>query len=189
MASARRLLPLLSLALLLITVSASGSTALASAAAAGGGDAPAGEPSAYEMLEGFGFPRGILPEGVTGYTYRASDGAFEVFLGGGDCEFDVDGGYRLTYRRRIYGNVEGGSIRNLGGVSVRMFLFNWGIDRVVMEDAGHLMFYVGPLSQAFPVDNFEESPRCRGRGCGGRSGVATVGTGDGVAAAGGVAAM
>ncbi|CAL4908286.1 unnamed protein product [Urochloa decumbens] len=197
MASPRRLgllLPLLlSLALLLITASASGSTALASAAeaeaeaeAGDGGDAPAGEPSAYEMLEGFGFPRGILPEGVTGYTYRPSDGAFEVFLGGGDCEFDVDGGYRLTYRRRIYGNVEGGSIRNLGGVSVRMFLFNWGIDRVVMEDEAHLMFYVGPLSQAFPADNFEESPRCRGRGCGGGSG---VGDGDGGATAAGVAAM
>ncbi|GJN14450.1 hypothetical protein PR202_gb01279 [Eleusine coracana subsp. coracana] len=95
----------------------------------------AGEPSAYEMLEGFGFPRGILPVGVTGYKYRPSDGAFE-----------------------------GGSIRNLGGVSVRMFLFNWGIDRVIMEDPDHLMFYVGPLSQAFPADGFEESPECRCRG-------------------------
>ncbi|RCV17655.1 hypothetical protein SETIT_3G237200v2 [Setaria italica] len=179
MASRRRLgllLPLLSLALLLLTVLASDPTAPAVAAAG-----ISGQPSAYEMLEGFGFPRGILPEGVTGYTYRASDGAFEVFMGG-DCEFDVDGGYRLTYRRRIYGNVEGGSIRNLGGVSVRMFLLNWGIDRVVMEDAGHLMFYVGPLSQAFPADNFEESPQCRGRRCGG------VAAGD-VGAAGGVAAM
>ena len=137
------------------------------------------QPTAYEMLERYNFTQGILPEGVTGYTYRPSDGAFEVFMGG-DCEFDVDGGYRLTYRRRIYGNVEGGSIRNLGGVSVRMFLLNWGIDRVVMEDAGHLMFYVGPLSQAFPADNFEESPQCRGRRCGG---------GDGDGAALGVAAV
>ncbi|KAF8765594.1 hypothetical protein HU200_008083 [Digitaria exilis] len=170
MASAARrpgllLLPLLSLVLLAVSAaSVSRPLVVAAAAATAGGSE--GEPSAYEMLEGFGFPRGILPEGVTGYTYRPSDGAFEVFMGG-DCEFDVDGGYRLTYRRRIYGNVEGGSIRNLGGVSVRMFLFNWGIDRVVMEDAGHLMFYVGPISQAFPADNFEESPQCRGRRCGG----------------------
>lgn len=153
------LLPLLSLLLLLLlhTVSAFDS-----------GNQP--QPSAYEMLEGFGFPRGILPEGVTGYTYRPSDGAFEVFMGG-DCEFEVDGGYRLTYRRRISGNVEGGSIRNLGGVSVRMFLFNWGIDRVVMEDADRrLMFYVGPISQAFPADNFVQSPQCRRHG-GGNGGV------------------
>lgn len=167
MATARRLvvllLPLLSL--LLLTASAFESTLLPTV-----NDVPGRqEPSAYEMLKGFGFPRGILPEGVTGYTYRPSDGAFEVFMDG-DCEFEVDGGYRLTYRRRIYGNVEGGSIRNLGGVSVRMFLFNWGIDRVVIQDAGHLMFYVGPLSQAFPADNFEESPQCRRRGNGGVGG-------------------
>ncbi|XP_062181302.1 uncharacterized protein LOC133885589 [Phragmites australis] len=124
-------------------------------------DVPA-QLSAYEMLEGFGFPRGILPVGVTAYKYRPSDGAFQVYFDG-DCEFEVPGGYRLTYRRVISGNVEGGSIRNLGGVSVRMFLLNWGIDRVVMEDPGHLMFYVGPLSQAFPADSFEESPECRCR--------------------------
>lgn len=144
------------------------------------GDVPA-QPSAYEMLEGFGFPRGILPEGVTGYTYRPSDGAFEVFMDG-DCQFEVDGGYRLTYRRRIYGNVEGGSIRNLGGVSVRMFLFNLGIDRVVMEDADHLMFYVGPISQAFAADNFVESPQCRGRRSGGDGVMSTMGAEGGVAA-------
>ncbi|GJM88626.1 hypothetical protein PR202_ga04708 [Eleusine coracana subsp. coracana] len=40
-----------------------------------------------------------------------------------------------------------------------MFLLDWGIDGVVVEDSGHLMFYVGPLSQAFPADGFEESPR------------------------------
>ncbi|TVU19426.1 hypothetical protein EJB05_35591, partial [Eragrostis curvula] len=150
---------------------------LHTASASDSGDLPAAgaEPSAYEMLEGFGFPRGILPVGVTGYKYRPSDGAFEVYLGR-DCEFEVDGGYRLTYRRTISGNVEGGSIRNLGGVSVRMFLLNWGIDRVVMEDPGHLMFYVGPLSQAFPADNFDESPECRCRGRGGAAAVFDVAT-------------
>ncbi|XP_066361646.1 uncharacterized protein [Miscanthus floridulus] len=169
------LLPLLSL---LLTVPAIDSTLLPTGTAGGGpgsgnDDVVPAQPSAYEMLEGFGFPRDILPEGVTGYTYRPSDGAFEVFMDG-DCEFEVDSGYRLTYRRRIYGNVEGGSIRNLGGVSVRMFLFNWGIDRIVMEDAAHLIFYVGPLSQAFPADNFGQSPQCRRRRHGGGNGVAAM---------------
>jgi hypothetical protein len=162
------LLPCIVVSLLLPTASASAPPPLPHAA----GDFPA-EPSAYEMLEGFGFPRGILPVGVTGYKYRPSDGAFEVYLDR-DCEFEVGGRYRLTYRRTISGNVEGGSIRNLGGVSVRMFLFNLGVDRVVMEDPEHLMFYVGPLSQAFLADGFEESPECH-------HGVAAMG--DGVAAA------
>ncbi|KAF0922666.1 hypothetical protein E2562_001064 [Oryza meyeriana var. granulata] len=130
-------------------------------------------PSAYEMLERFGFPRGILPEGVTGYTLRPSDGAFQVFLGTKECEFEVDGGYQLTYQRRISGKVAGGSIRDLQGVTVKIFMMNWGIDRVVMVDAGHLMFYVGPLSQAFPADNFEESPQCRCRHSDGGAAVAT----------------
>ncbi|EEE63768.1 hypothetical protein OsJ_18589 [Oryza sativa Japonica Group] len=50
------------------------------------------EPSAYEMLERFGFPRGILPEGVTGYTLRPSDGEFAVYLGTGECEFESTAG-------------------------------------------------------------------------------------------------
>jgi hypothetical protein len=166
---------IISLLVLLTTSAAFGSAPTTLIRAAG--DLPA-EPSAYEMLEGFGFPRGILPVGVTGYKYRPSDGAFEVYFDG-DCEFEVDGGYRLTYRRTISGNVEGGSIRNLGGVSVRIFLLNWSIDRVVVEDPEHLMFYVGPLSQAFRADGFKESPVCRYRHSGG-NGVATIG--DGVAA-------
>uniref|UniRef100_A0ACD5TLQ1 Uncharacterized protein n=1 Tax=Avena sativa TaxID=4498 RepID=A0ACD5TLQ1_AVESA len=131
------------------------------------------EPSAYEMLERFGFPKGILPMGVTGYTLRRSDGAFQVFMDR-DCEFEVDGGYKLTYKRTISGTVAGGSIRDLRGVSVKIFFVNWGIDQVLMADADHLMFYVGPLSQAFTADNFEESPQCRCRGVLDGAGVAAM---------------
>ncbi|GJN14451.1 hypothetical protein PR202_gb01280 [Eleusine coracana subsp. coracana] len=111
---------------------------LASVAAAGSRGGPV-NPSAYEKLEGFGFPRA---------SFRA-------------CEFEVQGRYRIKYSPVISGIVEAGSIRNLRGVSVRMFLLDWGIDRVVVEDSGHLMFYVGPLSQAFPAEGFEESPECQ----------------------------
>ncbi|KAM0854131.1 hypothetical protein ACQ4PT_050592 [Festuca glaucescens] len=172
MAAATRLLRLLLATLL------AGAAVFSSSSAAAARDVPAepvvfvsaagepvvgdAEPSAYEMLERFGFPRGILPVGVTGYTLRRSDGAFQVFMDR-DCEFEVDGGYKLTYQRTISGTVAGGSIRDLRGVSVRIF-FNWGIDQVLMADADHLMFYVGPLSQAFSADNYEESPQCRCRG-------------------------
>ncbi|OAY68149.1 hypothetical protein ACMD2_25759 [Ananas comosus] len=123
-------------------------------------------PSAYEMLERFNFPRGILPEGVRGYTL-GEDGAFEVYLSG-ECEFKVEegrgggGGYLLRYKERIAGRVASGSLRELSGVSVRVLLVWFGIGEVVRSDAD-LDFYVGPLSASFPVSNFEESPRC---GCG-----------------------
>jgi hypothetical protein len=176
MATTRRvlLLPCIISLLVLLTTSTAFDSAPATLIRATG-DLP-GEPSAYEMLEGFGFPRGILPVGVTGYKYRpSSDGAFEVYFDG-DCEFEVDDGYRLMYQRTITGNVEGGSIRNLGGVLVMMFLLNWSIDRVVVEDPEHLMFYVGPLSQAFRTAGFKESPVCRYRHSGGNS-VAAMGAG------------
>lgn len=114
-------------------------------------------PSAYEMLEKFDFPRGILPEGVVSYTLR-SNGGFEVSLSS-DCEFKVNGGYLLRYKRRITGRVEKGSIVELTGVSVKVLVW-FNINRLVKGDA-EIYFYVGPLSASFPTSNFEECPKCR----------------------------
>ncbi|KAH7685191.1 At5g01610-like protein [Dioscorea alata] len=114
-------------------------------------------PSAYEMLEKFDFPRGILPEGVVSYTLR-SNGGFEVRLSS-DCEFKVNGGYLLRYKRRITGRVERGSIVELTGVSVKVLVW-FNINRLVKGDA-EIYFYVGPLSASFPTSNFEECPKCR----------------------------
>ncbi|KAL6868316.1 hypothetical protein ACP4OV_015161 [Aristida adscensionis] len=133
-------------------------------------------PTAYEMLERYDFPRGILPEGVQRYELRA-DGSFEVFLSGaGGCEFRVGDRYVLRYERRIAGTARAGSIRALEGVSVKV-LFVWlGISQV--DRAGdHLSFLVGPLAASFPLANFADCPRCR---CGFDCAVAV--------AAGGVAA-
>ncbi|KAJ0972167.1 hypothetical protein J5N97_020126 [Dioscorea zingiberensis] len=115
-------------------------------------------PSAYEMLEKFDFPKGILPEGVETYSLRP-DGSFEVFLSSA-CEFKVDGGYMLQYQRKITGRVEKGSLMELKGVSVKVLLVWFNINRVVNSDA-ELYFYVGPLSASFPSSNFEECPKCR----------------------------
>ncbi|WOL03620.1 hypothetical protein Cni_G12340 [Canna indica] len=114
-------------------------------------------PTAYEMLENFDFPKGILPEGVKGYKLNG-DGTFVVLLSG-NCEFKVDGGYVLKYSSKISGKVDSGSLKNLKGVSVKV-LFAWfGINGVVRNDE-ELNFFVGPLSASFPVSNFEECPRC-----------------------------
>lgn len=121
-------------------------------------DSPGSEqPSAYEMLEKFDFPKGILPEGVQSYELKG-DGSFAVFLAG-DCEFKVDGGYVLRYGSKITGKVNAGALTDLKGVSVKV-LFAWfGIGSVARSDAA-LNFYVGPLYASFPVSNFEECPRC-----------------------------
>ncbi|KAL5993262.1 hypothetical protein ACLOJK_014185 [Asimina triloba] len=116
--------------------------------------------TAYEMLEKFNFPRGILPEGVKSYVLNP-DGSFQVFLDG-DCKFGVEGGYSLSYRKKITGKVSFASLKELKGVSVKV-LFVWlNIDQVSTGN-GELAFYVGPLSASFPLSNFADSPQC---GCG-----------------------
>ena len=131
----------------------------AAAAAATVSAAAAGNLTAYEMLERYMFPRGILPQGVRRYVLHP-DGSFEVFFQGGGCEFRVGGRYLLRYERRIAGTARAGSIRGLRGVSVKV-LFLWlGIDEV--DRAGdQLSFRVGPLAASFPLRKFAQSPRCR----------------------------
>ncbi|XP_042455316.1 uncharacterized protein LOC122039987 [Zingiber officinale] len=117
-----------------------------------------GRPSAYDMLEKFDFPKGILPEGVPSYELK-DDGSFTVFLAS-NCEFKVDGGYLLKYDSKITGKVDARALTDVKGVSVKV-LFAWfSIGSVARSDAA-LNFYVGPLSATFPVANFEECPRCR----------------------------
>ncbi|MQL76276.1 hypothetical protein Taro_008661 [Colocasia esculenta] len=125
---------------------------------------PPDAPTAYEVLERYGFPRGILPEGVKSYLLR-KDGTFEAYLGGyGDCNFAVAGGYTLRYRRKITGrlDVDGPTraIRELKGVRVKLFFVWLPIGDVVRGDA-ELRFHVGPLWTTFPVSDFGECPRCR----------------------------
>lgn len=116
--------------------------------------------TAYEMLEKYNFPKGILPQGVKSYTLN-QDGSFAVFLNG-NCKFDVEGGYSLNYKSRISGKVSFGSLKELQGVSVKV-LFLWLSITEVDRGNGKLDFYVGPVSASFELVNFEESPQC---GCG-----------------------
>ncbi|KAF6142185.1 hypothetical protein GIB67_037103 [Kingdonia uniflora] len=116
-------------------------------------------PTAYEMLEKFNFPKGILPLGVKSYTLH-EDNRFEVYLNG-DCKFEIEnGGYSLNYKKKISGKVVFGDLRELQGVSVKI-LFVWvSIGEVRNRGDGKMEFYVGPLSASFPVSNFEDCPQC-----------------------------
>lgn len=125
-------------------------------------------PTAYEMLEKFNFPKGILPTGVRSYKLSPS-GEFEVLLKS-DCKFKVDGGYMLKYNNKISGKVEVGSLKNLDGVSVRVLFMWFGINEVIRNNAD-LDFYVGPLSASFSASSFEESPRCNSQCVDGNGGV------------------
>ncbi|XP_020584550.1 uncharacterized protein LOC110027445 [Phalaenopsis equestris] len=121
---------------------------------------PYNTPTAYEMLEKFDFPKGILPEGVQSYLLR-NDGSFDVFLGD-FCELKVSGNYLLRYKKKISGKLEPGSLKNLDGVSVKILFLWFGINEVI-RSGDELRFYVGPFSSSFSVSNFEFCPQCRER--------------------------
>ena len=130
---------------------------VAARAAPGGGDGTT--PSAYEMLERYNFPRGILPAGVQGYELRP-DGAFEVYFPR-RCEFLLARRWLVRYDASVSGSVADGKLTALQGISVKVAFLWLGVGEV--DRAGDkLSFYIGPVATSFPLGDFAESPRCRG---------------------------
>ncbi|XP_076912872.1 uncharacterized protein At5g01610-like [Bidens hawaiensis] len=116
--------------------------------------------TAYEALESYGFPAGLLPVGVTGYTLDEESGKFEVYLPD-TCSYTVQG-YNLKYKSTISGVISQDKISSLKGISVKV-LFFW-LDIVeVSRDGDELYLSVGILSAGFDISGFVESPQC---GCG-----------------------
>ncbi|KAH6766419.1 transmembrane protein [Perilla frutescens var. hirtella] len=132
--------------LLLLTISVAG--------------ASADQATAYEVLESYGFPQGLLPKGVMSYKLDSSTGKFSINLGK-QCSFTIQG-YDLKYKTTITGTISRNRIRNLTGIQVKL-LFLWVNIVEVTKDGDDLELSVGIASAGFPADGFEESPQC---GCG-----------------------
>ncbi|EPS62397.1 hypothetical protein M569_12394, partial [Genlisea aurea] len=115
----------------------------------------------YEALKQYNFPAGILPRGATGYRLNPSTGEFSAYLNG-SCSFSIENYYRLNYEPEIRGLISEGEIRRLSGISVKVLVMWMNIGEVVRK-GNNLEFSVGFTSASFPVENFDESPRC---GCG-----------------------
>ncbi|KAF0888600.1 hypothetical protein E2562_016067 [Oryza meyeriana var. granulata] len=144
------------LLLLVAAVLAAGCGAVAATAS---GNGTTSTPTAYEMLERYDFPRGILPVGVEGYVLR-EDGSFEVYFPR-DCEFMLARTWLVRYGARIAGAAASGSLTSLQGVYVKV-LFVWLPVGEVDRAGDKLSFYIGPVSTSFPLADFADSPRCRG---------------------------
>jgi len=119
------------------------------------------EPTAYEMLETFRFPEGLLPKGVIGYELDGSTGKFRADLNG-SCSFSLEGSYQLNYQKTITGYISDGRLTELHGISVKV-LFFWLNILDVVRVGNNLDFSVGVASASFSLDNFFVSPQC---GCG-----------------------
>ncbi|KAL5226188.1 hypothetical protein ABZP36_012827 [Zizania latifolia] len=148
---------LLLVAVAVLVVATTPSAAAAGAAAASGNGTST--PTAYEMLEQYDFPRGILPEGVEGYVLRP-DGSFEVYFPR-DCEFMLARTWLVQYGSRIAGSASSGSLTSLQGIYVKV-LFIWLPVGEVDRSGDRLSFYIGPVATSFPLSDFANSPHCRG---------------------------
>ncbi|KAI5680466.1 hypothetical protein M9H77_01693 [Catharanthus roseus] len=118
------------------------------------------KPTAYEVLQQYDFPVGILPKGVTGYELDRATGKFTVHFDK-TCSFNIQG-YQLRYKSKITGVISKRALKNLSGVQVQV-LFLWLNIGEVTRDGDELDFSVGIASADFTIDNFLESPQC---GCG-----------------------
>ncbi|XP_014512276.1 uncharacterized protein LOC106770934 [Vigna radiata var. radiata] len=118
-------------------------------------------PTAYEMLERFHFPEGLLPKGVTGYELDPSSGKFRADLNS-SCSFSLEGSYQLNYQKTITGYISDGRLTELHGISVKVLFFWLNILNVVRV-GDDIDFSVGVASASFSLDNFFVSPQC---GCG-----------------------
>ncbi|KAL6208207.1 hypothetical protein ACLB2K_019158 [Fragaria x ananassa] len=115
-----------------------------------------GKPSAYDVLQQYDFPIGILPIGVTGYELNTETGYFSIYLSG-TCTFSVENSYQLEYNSTISGFLSKGRLSDLKGVSVKVFFFWLSIVEVV-HVGNDLQFSVGIASANFPASNFDERP-------------------------------
>ncbi|KAF7025978.1 hypothetical protein CFC21_038121 [Triticum aestivum] len=119
--------------------------------------APAAKPTAYEMLGRYGFPQGILPQGVHDYKLRP-DGSSEVHFSD-ECKLCVDGQYDIHYSTRGAGNIKNDTISTLEGIKVKVFVA-WVSIKEVGRDGDELRLHAGMISKSFPVDVFSSSPKC-----------------------------
>ncbi|KAF7033103.1 hypothetical protein CFC21_044229 [Triticum aestivum] len=113
-------------------------------------------PTAYEMLGRYGFPPGILPEGVQGYELRP-DGSFEVHLPR-HCKIRI-AGQNIHYSSRIAGKIQNGLIKGLEGVKVKIFILFISV-RDVRRNGNELRLHAGIIAKSFSANDFSFSPRC-----------------------------
>ncbi|TKY61771.1 hypothetical protein E2542_SST11622 [Spatholobus suberectus] len=118
------------------------------------------ELSAYDVLEKYDLPVGLLPQGATGYELNEKNGQFTAYLNG-TCYFSVQS-YELKYKSTIKGVISKGKLAKLKGVRVKVELLWLKIVEVTRE-GDDLQFSLGVASAVFSVDSFSESPQC---GCG-----------------------
>ncbi|XP_041005689.1 uncharacterized protein LOC121250605 [Juglans microcarpa x Juglans regia] len=117
---------------------------------------------AHSELTNYGFPIGLLPSSVLGYSVNTTTGDFSVDLGG-SCKVTLPpDNYLATYSKKITGKIVAGRIADINGIRVRAF-FKWWSITGIRSSGDDLVFEVGMVTAKYPSKNFYESPACEGK--------------------------
>jgi hypothetical protein len=113
---------------------------------------------AYEKIESYGFPQGILPHTIKSYMLEPN-GRFTLYLEG-ECKVLIQSKYPLVYDKTITGFLSYGQLQQLQGIRVKAFYVWWSISTISRSSDHDLLFSFGILSAKFPLENFDDPPIC-----------------------------
>lgn len=117
--------------------------------------------SAHKELKTFGFPIGLLPTNVAGYTLNRTSGEFSINLKD-QCKLTLPpDNYLATYSKILKGKIVKNKIAELDGIRVKAFYKWWSITGI-RSSGDNLVFEVGVMSAKYPAKNFLQSPHCEG---------------------------
>lgn len=112
----------------------------------------------YQVLKSNGLPMGLLPKGVTNFTFDDS-GRFEVHLDQAcNAKFEDE----LHYDRNVSGTLTYGQIGGLSGISAQDLFLWFPVKeiRVDIPSSGLIYFDVGVVSKQFSLSSFETPRDC-----------------------------
>ncbi|CAF1923534.1 unnamed protein product [Brassica oleracea] len=112
--------------------------------------------TAYDVVQKYKLPRGILPEGVIDYDLNPKTGFFKVYLNN-TCRFPIEV-YKVKYQPIVSGFIKNGRVSRLKGVSVKVLYFWLSIGEVT-SDGQELELSVGAASEEFSAHQFARSPQ------------------------------
>lgn len=112
----------------------------------------------YEILRSNGLPMGLLPKGVTNFTFDDS-GRFEVHLDQA-CNSKFENEFH--YDRNVSGTLTFGQINQVNGISAQD-LFMWFTVKEIRVDipsSGLIYFNVGVVHKQFSLSSFDTPRDC-----------------------------
>lgn len=113
----------------------------------------------YEVLKSNGLPMGLLPKGITNFTFDNDSGQFEVHLDEAcNAKFEDE----LHYDCNVSGNLTYGQIGGLSGISAQDLFLWFPVKeiRVDIPSSGLIYFDVGVVSKQFSLSSFETPREC-----------------------------